>query len=347
MCKLPLPSGKESRLTFVPYPQTRNLQRMNCHSLVVLTSAFLISGTGVAQNEVALHIHHLMSGQPLELGVSYAVQGTEAQINRLEYYLCDFVVTHDGGQETALNDVYVLANAQNDGAYSLGLWDVESIESISFGVGVDAGHNVGIDPSTYPTGHPLAPQFPSMHWGWASGYRFLALEGFGGDNLIAEHQIHALGDNNFFHQNHDLTAEASEGVVNLYLNANCEQLFTNLPLSQGFIEHSNTGEATEAMENMRDLVFEAGEPLHVSEWHGDVSLTLYPNPTMDELRLDARGLTGAEQWSVSNAFGQALKQGMLTPNTVLAVSDLPRGWYVVAVLNRQGHLVAERPFVKQ
>ena len=75
--------------------------------------------------------------------------------------MCDFVVTHDGGQETALTDKYILVNADDNEVHSLGEWDIQSVESVSFGIGVDAAHNVGIDPTTYPDGHPLAPQQPA------------------------------------------------------------------------------------------------------------------------------------------------------------------------------------------
>ena len=44
--------------------------------------------------------------------------------------MCDFVVTHDGGQETTLNDAYILVDAGLDSLHSLGQWDIESINPL-------------------------------------------------------------------------------------------------------------------------------------------------------------------------------------------------------------------------
>lgn len=299
-----------------------------------------------AQTEVVLHVNHLINGTPLETGETHIVNGVEAKIDRLEYYLCDFVITHDGGQETPLTDVYILANIEDDGTYSLGIWEVETVEGLSFGVGVDADHNVGIDPSTYPGGHPLAPQFPSMHWGWAAGYRFLALEGFGGENLAAQFQVHALGDNNFFHQSHDLNIQAEEGSATLYLNANYENLFAELPLAQGFIEHSSSGEATTSMENMRDGVFEAGEALSIHESSLESSISVFPVPANNTLSFNAKRLESGQRWVIVNGQGQRVLGGLVQPRTEISIHGLSPGVHFLVVENANGEILARERFLK-
>lgn len=300
-----------------------------------------------AQNELVLHLNHLINGDHIVIGELYEVEGEQVRVDRLEYYLCEFVITHDGGQVTELNDVYVLADVNDDGTYSLGEWDITNIEEISFGAGVDANHNVGIDPSTYPNGHPLAPQFPSMHWGWASGYRFLALEGFAGDNLNAQYQIHALGDNNFFLQNHEVSAAPEEGVSTIYLNANYEGLFDGLPVSQGFIEHSSSGEATEAMLNMRNLVFEAGSVMNVDLTGTAASAwSVFPNPASDVVFVDADA-TVANQWELINAIGQTVSGGVIQGRIALNVQSLPQGSYIVRLLTSDAQTVGvKRIFIR-
>ena len=51
-----------------------------------------------------------------------------------------------------------------------------TLDSIMFNVGVDSCRNNGLDPSTQASG-PFAPQVPTMYWGWASGYRFVSIDG--------------------------------------------------------------------------------------------------------------------------------------------------------------------------
>ena len=41
-------------------------------------------------------------------------------IDRLEYYLSSFVLIHDGGQQTAIEEAYVLADAFVDEVHPLG-----------------------------------------------------------------------------------------------------------------------------------------------------------------------------------------------------------------------------------
>ena len=320
---------------------------MNQLKTALFGLSLLFSLSSLAQNEVLLQIHHMVNGETADVNTSYAINGTEVQIDRLEYYLCDFVITHDGGQETAIEAKYVLANAFDDGLYSLGNWDINSVEKISFGVGVDADHNVGIDPSTYPEEHPLAPQFPSMHWGWASGYRFLALEGYGGESLAAQHQVHALGDNNFFWQSHQVDGSASEGAVTISLNANYEGLFNGLPVAQGFIEHSDNGLATVSMQNMRNAVFESSGTVGVSDLSAGVQMNVYPNPASDWIVLDASSQRTATHWKILNAWGQIEMQGALRPKTEISISDLAAGWHVVSIENDHGHALTNRSFVKQ
>ena len=115
---------------------------------------------------------------------------------------------------------------------------------------MDSEHNVALI-NDISLGHPLGPVHPSMHWGWAAGYRFLALEGYSGTNLDAQSQVHALEDNNFFHQTHAVVGEAFNGALSLSLDANYEYMFEGLPVSEGFFVHGSTGIASETMVNMK------------------------------------------------------------------------------------------------
>src|SRR6185436_4659856 len=55
----------------------------------------------------------------------------------------------------------------------------EEFKAVRFRVGVDAKIDAS-DPAIWPPEHPLHPDVCGLHWGWQSGYVFLALEGHWG-----------------------------------------------------------------------------------------------------------------------------------------------------------------------
>ena len=62
----------------------------------LLTFAFTLGAQ--AQNTLQLQLQHLINGEALELETNHSIFGTNLAFDRLEYYLSDFVITHDGGQ---------------------------------------------------------------------------------------------------------------------------------------------------------------------------------------------------------------------------------------------------------
>ena len=143
----------------------------------LLFSAFL-AGAGFsvqAQTDIDLILNHQFNGAAFQYGTTYDLNGTAVSLSRVQYYLCGFEMTHDGGQTTSLPDTYVLASA-NVSSYSLGAENITMLEGFSFDLGVDATRN-GMGTQSWPAGHPLAAQSPSMDWSWPGGYFFWVLDG--------------------------------------------------------------------------------------------------------------------------------------------------------------------------
>ena len=296
----------------------------------LLTFVFTLGAQ--AQNTLQLQLQHLINGEALELETNHSIFGTNLAIDRLEYYLSDFVITHDGGQTTELTDTYILVNVDDDEPmYSLGDWDINNVEAIDFSVGVDEEHN-HLDPATYASGHPLAPQYPSMHWGWASGYRFVALEGLAGSTLNAVFEVHALGDNNFFNQSHEFAASAVDGNVTISLHANYENLFIQLNVANGLIEHSTTNEAVTVLENMRDEVFAPGtsavglsDLLDAPEW-----CRAYPNPSSDWMQLIWSNDVMGSTFDITDTQGRVVHSANIqSPVDILDVQGWAPGIYFI------------------
>ena len=218
--------------------------------LAVLCFAVLCSH---AQTQVALRIDH-QAGQS-EIAQTLVVEtpaGESVEVDRLEYYLSGFTLVHDGGLETPIEGAFVLADAFVDELHPLGSAEgVNNVELLKFTVGVDPENNHA-DPVLWNADHPLAPQVPSMHWGWAAGYRFVALEG-GSDGAPLE--IHALGDDNHTPGEMEVLASVEDGVLVLDVEADVLGFFHLLTVGSGLINHSENEEAILVCNNLADRVF--------------------------------------------------------------------------------------------
>ena len=73
---------------------------MKHRKILILVCLFCAQALAFSQTEVVLQLNHKVNGQPFVLGQTYEVASTQVRVDRLQYYMCDFVVTHDGGQET-------------------------------------------------------------------------------------------------------------------------------------------------------------------------------------------------------------------------------------------------------
>ena len=210
-----------------------------------IATLLLMSFSIMAQNTVQLNINHKLGTD--DFAMNTAAQNNMANdfnISRLQYYIAEISIVHDGGTETAITDLYALVDANNATQLDLGSHSITSIEGVNFHIGVDAGKNHA-DPASYSMSHPLAPKNPSMHWGWTSGYRFIAMEGNGGANLNQTFELHGLGDANYFKVTVPfataMTATNNEFVLNV--DADYTRILENVNVSSGLIVHGETGAA--------------------------------------------------------------------------------------------------------
>ena len=144
--------------------------------LFSLFLGIILQASFAQSSEVELQIHPNWAGKAFNFSTVYSGGDCEYKITRLQYYVSEIKIKYDGGKSYLIKDLYFLVSAEKDTVLSLGILPVSNIEGIEFSIGVDQAAN-HLDPSTYPSSHPLALKNPSMHWGWTSGYRFIALEG--------------------------------------------------------------------------------------------------------------------------------------------------------------------------
>ncbi len=303
----------------------------------LILGLFILCGfSSVAQTNVSLTIDHRINEEEFAwntTGVNNLDE--EFTFTRLEYYLSGFSVTHDGGTVTTYDDVYALVDAIESPTINLGEINAENIEMISFSVGVDPANNNG-DPSAWPPAHPLAPKNPSMHWGWISGYRFVAVEG----DIIStsqEYSIHGLGNVNYFQVNLEVNVPANEDDVNIYVKADTENLLYGMNLDGTVFSHGEVGLALETLENMSERVFSiTSAPLSVENGKDLLTFSLFPNPT-DNGSVQLNFATDAGDFYnlvVRDIQGKTvLQRNQVNSGYQLNVNGLNEGLYLVSLYN--------------
>lgn len=252
--------------------------------LLVSIALSMLCVFSFAQTTIHLVINHKIGGQDFAMN-SPAKNNLDHdfEFTRLEYYISGITIIHDNGTATLIPDTWLLVNAASATEIELGSFPITEVEALHFTIGVDPEHN-HLDPASFENGHPLAPKSPSMHWGWTAGYRFLALEGYGGPQYNQLIQLHGLGDQNYIKSRVNLNAISNNNEVTIQLDADYARALENIMVNGGIVEHSETGEAQKALENFRNLVFSPSEVnTGVSEVTTSNQFSLYPNPTCDGL----------------------------------------------------------------
>lgn len=311
-------------------------------SLVLTTFSF-------GQTEVRFEISHMLNDESFELEKqSQNNIGQDFIATRLEYYISGITLIHDGGQSTPLPDKYMLVDATKLTNEPLGMHDITNLEKIEFHIGVDEATN-HLDPAQYAPDHPLAPKFPSMHWGWAGGYRFVAYEGFGGKNLNQLFQLHGLGDGNYFKVEVETNVKASNGVLTIPVLANYSAALNDIRVGDGVIVHGESMEAKTCLENFRDHVFTAAQTSSTEKQVFGGAVSIYPNPvglSVSELTIDIPGNETADIM-ISNMIGQQIQtiRNISGYNRINLDLTVP-GTYILQVLHEGSIIRTEKLTVK-
>ncbi|MBK8622971.1 MAG: T9SS type A sorting domain-containing protein [Saprospiraceae bacterium] len=310
--------------------------------LVLLTILFVKS---YGQKEVYFQVNHFLGDQTLTIGDSGTNDlGSKFTISRLDYYISSIRLHHDGGQITNIKNKYILVSNAQKVNELLGDYPIQVLDSITFSIGVDSVNNHA-DPTLWPAGHPLAPRFPDMHWGWAAGYRFVALEGLSGSSLQFEYQLHALG-NQFYKPRTIVTkGENRNGAIVVSIDADYADAFTGINMDKIVFVHGSNKEILPLMDNFNHQIFTASPTTSSVKNVYPADLKMYPNPVSDnkititlteeqivQAKLVLRDITGKE---VSQILQPALSNELWIEHAGLYTIDL----FQSGQLTGQGKLV--------
>lgn len=318
-------------------------------NLLVVSLFLCIALISSAQVNVELNIIHRAGGEAFQMNTAYeAPGGYPFKTSRLEYYVSGIELVHDGGQITPLPDTYLLVDAAESSSFGLGAHNITALEEVHFMIGVDTAVNHD-DPALFPVGHALAPQMPSMHWGWAAGYRFVALEGVAGAGEYTM-ELHGLGDTNYDGVELATTGTLNDTTLTIDVYADYIQLLRDIDASDGVIEHSENAEARTVLRNMASdgIVFSITAPTAIEGPPTAVDASFYPNPaqagTATTLQL-AQPAAATMQLSVADEQGRMVHQSTVAAGTTgIELPTVASGMYLVQ-LRQQDTAVLTRKWL--
>ena len=315
---------------------------------LILLPFLALATLAFAQTNVSLKINHFLGAQPFALQTGAVNNlGNDFNVSRLQYYISSIELVHDGGTITPVTDKYMLVNA-NDSTYELlGSFNITNLEAIRFGIGVDAANNHA-DPAAFPANHPLAPKSPSMHWGWAAGYRFIAFEGKGGSSYSYIFELHALDDANYFIQTIPTAGIANGNNLLIELNGDYTRILEDIFVNNGVVVHGSTGEAKTALQNFAYYVFTSSEGNSAmsteDELQTSTRITIAPNPVSRAQKVYVDKLPAGAQVILTDITGKQLD--IMVENSHFAVSHLPAGLYLVRVMKNDKQLAIQKIVVQ-
>ncbi|HLP28172.1 MAG TPA: MbnP family protein [Candidatus Didemnitutus sp.] len=298
-------------------------------TFVLLASVFLINST-VFGGEIGIVFHALMNGSPFVMNEPAPMDNGRYYFSPrlLRFYVAEISFVHDGGQRTKAENIYLLVDAKDAPRYVVGNFNITRIDSLEIHIGVDriANHN---DPTIYPSEHPLALKDPSMHWGWAAGYRFIALEGSAGSTAAtakSDVQVHSVGDTLYRKIIIPVTQTTTATGLDIVLNAEYGALLNDLDVSQGLIFHGYGPETEILTTNMTTRVFTAATPSSVNHDVVDSPFSVYPNPTSDIVTVRYEGSSATVV--VVDAIGRVVANTILSGGrSTFSVASLPPAAY--------------------
>lgn len=328
--------------------------------LSTLLLLLLAAGAGFAQelNAVVVSFDHEVNDERLVLNSSeFSIwNGKKVKLSRAEFYLSEIEIIRPDGSTVMLTNQHILASATSPAqAFDLGQWPVSAANGLVVRLGVDPAHN-HTDPASYPAEHPLAPKNPSMHWGWVSGYRFMAIEGRIDNNNdgVPESalEFHNLGDELYTNATITGTATAENGVLNLHLKLDYAKLFEDMPLSGNLINHGSFTANQEMMDNAAlEGFLTLGSVTSTDELANNaLRVSVAPNPWAQHtwLQYDLPAKDGLEL-VLTNALGQEVRRLTALPASgqlSLERDGLSAGLYQAAFYT-DGYLLAVKPLMIQ
>ncbi|CAA6813509.1 MAG: Unknown protein [uncultured Aureispira sp.] len=201
-----------------------------------------------AQTDVALNIQHKFGQSNYTPNQPYVDDENRViLITRIQYYLSNIELTHDGGQSVLINKQHLLMEGETS-VYNLGTVspEIQQLEALNFDLGVDPNLN-NSRPVNHPIGHALAEN--RMYSENQQSYIFLAIEGMvdtdGDQTPDKPFSFRATGNQLLRNMTIQATTSRSDAGIKINLVANIANWLKEIDLEfVGHQENSATDNRT-------------------------------------------------------------------------------------------------------
>ena len=311
------------------------------YTSLLMTFAF----SGFSQTPVNLNIYHKLGtadfayNQPSQNNMSNG----NFKLTRMEYYMTKFTIIHDGGMITTVpSSVVAIVKANEQTSIALGSYNVTNIEGIKFHIGVHTPVNHQ-DPSVQPSGTPLSFQSPSMHWGWTSGYRFIALEGKTGTAMNQTTELHGLGDANYYETTVMAVGNLFNGEYFVNVDADYNRALENVNISQGVVVHGENQEAAVMIANFKNYVYSPSASLAGLTESIAENTSVYPIPSNGSLTISTPVNFIGNSIKIFDLTGKLIQEHLLVDGqNKLGISLKNKGFYILDFYQNNDKLFSKK-----
>lgn len=309
-------------------------------------SSLMISLNCFSQKSVVLNLSHYYNEEPFELDQEVILEDSiKCKISRLEYYLNINSLHSNNGDSVAFSGIFynaegaaitypgkqILVDTERQ-HYEIGMHTISDLKSMVFHVGVPPELNHQ-DPTIWDSNHPLAPQNPSMHWGWSSGYRFIALEGMVDEDSDSVYetvlQYHGVGDVLYHPINQTINVIETANEITIHLDVNYENLLADINASSGGVFHGQQDQVIGLVNNFSTNVFSNTTNLNLTS--PSIIESIAPNPFSNAVQIELKKPSKIKIFTIQGrlVIETKLEGGMNTINTDM----LPKGVYIFKLEN--------------
>lgn len=299
-----------------------------------LITILLISISSLFSKEIVMRVTFEDSNQNvIKKGEIFSVNGQEAKLDKLMFFLSDFEIHDYMGNKIDTPNKFLLINIDSNN-YHLGNVELDRFYSISMNFGVDSTTNHS-DPTIWPKGHPLNLGYSSMHWGWAHGYRFIAIEGYTKDifdRWLNNYQYHLLG-NQYYSTSHNLSLSPYESNDTIYFEIviNLPKLFEGVDLLKDNVVHGDGGANDVIASNIKAGEVIISYPLSVEDRYPELNVS--PNPVKDHFYINYENTNIQNlEFNLVDLNGNLVKNIFPLQSNKVDISNLSSGVYLLNIV---------------
>ena len=196
------------------------------------------------EGAVNMMFEYAVNGESFDTSAVYDINGTAVKFSIANFYVGGIELMPEEGDPVAADGKYLLVTPD------VGMQEVTKVNTghyhmAKFFIGVDPVNNSQAedDFTSRSADDPLSVQFPSMHWSWNSGYRFMRIDGkvdTNGDGQMDESLAFHLGTDPMLQEvQYAVHKDVETGENMLHFEFDLARLFAGIDLSVDYSTHTN------------------------------------------------------------------------------------------------------------